>query len=298
MLRFVRPTAGALLAAFLFVSALVRAQSVATGSFNVLVTHSGVAVANATVCVGVSSDLNQFFQGVTNAQGRVAFATVPANPFVVTASEGGRGSQSSFAPASTSFFTTQIALPASGGPTCPTTPAGPSRTLASTLRDFVLPTAPTFTPITLTNTQFCFGALGAECGLPQFQIPTTALCASGRCFINGGSWAHDECCFAHPHGMACQAGPLDSITGHDGNCVAEWDKALRLVTKGLNWRRDVNFQTGNTTGTVVFNIYCAPANTLLPPVDVSRCCSRQSRALTAAESAVATVTFETLVACQ
>lgn len=297
MSRLLHRTAGLVLAALLSWPALASAQ-VATGSFNVLVTRAGVAVESATVCVGVANDLNQFFQGVTNAQGRVAFATVPPVPFVITANGGGRGSQASFSPASTAFFTTQIALPASGGPSCPTTPAGPARTLVSGPTGFVLPTTPTFQGITLTNTQFCFGALGAECGHPQFSIPTSALCANGHCLVNGGSWSHDECCFAHPKGMACQAGPLDALTGHDGNCVAEWDKALRLVIKGLNWQRDVNFQSGNTTGTVVFNQYCAPVDTLLPPADAQRCCSRLSRALTAAESGIAALKFETLVACR
>ncbi|MEO8218046.1 MAG: carboxypeptidase-like regulatory domain-containing protein [Acidobacteriota bacterium] len=276
----------------------LRAQSVPTGSFNVLVTRNGAPVGNATVCVGVSADLNQFFQGQTNAQGRLAFASVPADPFIITANSEGRGTQRSFSPAATSFFTTEIALPASGGPACPITPAGSSRTLVP--QDLKLPvaTATPFTAITLTHTEFCFGALGAGCGQPQFPIPPTALCANGACFINGGSWDHDQCCFAHPHGMACQRGPLDGITGHDGHCVTEWNKALRLVGKGLMWKRNINFQTGNTTGTVAFNLYCAPANTLVNPEDTVKCCSRIVRALTLAENAAAAAASETLRACR
>ena len=163
----------------------------------------------------------------------------------------------------------------------------------------MLPTAPPRpTPIILTNTQFCFGALGAQCGQPQGLLPQTALCANGACFINGGSWDHDECCFRNPRGMACQRGPLDAVTGHDGHCVAAWDRALRLVSKGLSWGRNVDFSRGNTTGTVEFNLYCAPANTLLPPGDAAKCCSRQTRGLTISEAAAALAASETLVACR
>lgn len=42
----------------------------------------------------------------------------------------------------------------------------------------------------------CFGALGMECG-PQSNLLPTALCALGQCKINGGSWEHDECCWAN-----------------------------------------------------------------------------------------------------
>ncbi|HVT45019.1 MAG TPA: carboxypeptidase-like regulatory domain-containing protein [Thermoanaerobaculia bacterium] len=289
-----------LLSAVLFLVPMVMsAQTISPTGINVRVTRAGVAVANATVCVGTSLDRNLFFQAATDAQGRVNFPQVPREPFVVTARAGSGGAQQSFAPASPTslpLMSVTIAVPASGGPSCPTTPAGPARRLGPT--NFVLPTAPPVTSVQLQNNQKCFGALGAQCGQPQGLLPPTALCANGSCLVNGGSWDHDECCFRNPRGMACQAGPLDAVTGHDGNCVASWNKALRLVSKGLNWRRNADFQRTNGTGTVEFNLYCAPANTLLPPADAAKCCSRQSRALNATEQVAATVARETLVACR
>ena len=294
--------ARSLLVVALFVPCLADAQPAPLQpGVNVRVTRDGQPVANATVCAGITIDLNQFFQGVTDPQGRVHFAGVPQGSFLVTANSGGRGAQQSFNPAtpgSIPVMAVEISLPASGGPSCPATPPGPSRSLGPNLGNFVLPTARPFQFIQLQNTQFCFGALGAQCGQPQGLIPPTALCANGGCFINGGSWDHDECCFRNPRGMACQLGPVDAVTGHDGHCVAAWDKALRLVSKGLNWRRNVDFSRGNTTGTVEFNLYCAPANTLLPPADGNKCCSRQTRSLTTTETVAALAAGETLVACR
>lgn len=278
------------------VPALAPAQS-SLGSLNVRVTRSGQPVANATVCVGTATDGNLFFQSTTDAQGGVAFPRVPAEPFIVTARGGSGGAQRPVALAAPiSFLSVTLVLPLSGGPSCPTTPAGPQRTLVP--RDFTLPTAPTVTRVQLQNNQRCFGAIGAQCGQLQGTLPATALCANGTCFVNPGSWDHDECCFSHPRGMACQAGPIDAITGHDGNCVASWDKAVRLATKGLNWNRRIDFARANGTGTVEFNLYCAPANALLPPADGGKCCARQTRALTAAEVAASAVLLETLVACR
>ncbi len=131
----------------------------------------------------------------------------------------------------------------------------------------------------------CFGALGSNCGQMQ-GIPATALCANGRCLINGGSWTHDQCCFTNPRGMACGAPATflpQSVAnpgGHNGLCLEAWNKALRLMGKpGLNWERSVNFATVNTTGRVVHSKFCAPANQFLPRGDVQRCCSRATREL-------------------
>jgi hypothetical protein len=154
------------------------------------------------------------------------------------------------------------------------------------------------TPIQLLNSQHCFGALGNQCGQPPISIPLTALCANGACFVNGGSWDHDECCFRNPQGMACRKGPLDALTGHDGNCVTSWNKAVRLAQKGLNWQRSVDFNRVNSTGTVEFNLYCAPRNALVPPADAPKCCSRLTRALNVTETVAATAAGETLVACR
>jgi hypothetical protein len=137
-----------------------------------------------------------------------------------------------------------------------------------------------------------------RCGEPQGGLPPSALCASGVCFVNPGSWQHDECCFRNPRGMACRAGPLDAVTGNDGNCVVSWNKALRLTMKGLNWSRRVDFSRTNSTGTVEFARYCAPANALLPPGDAAMCCTRQTRALNLTEGAAALAAGEQLAACR
>ena len=301
--RWVHLSARALLVIALLVPSLADAQTAPSqlGGVNVRVMRDGQPVANATVCVGVTGDLNQFFQGVTDSQGRAHFAQVPGDPFLVTANSSGRGAQQSFnfaTPGRIPILAVEIALPASGGPSCPTTQSGPSRAFRPNLENFVLPTPPPVRFIQIQNPQHCFGALGGECGQPQGFIPLTALCANGSCLINSGSWDHDECCFRNLQGMACQRGPLDAITGHDGNCVAAWDKAVRLVGKGINWRRNVDFTRVNTTGTVEFNLYCAPRNTLLPPPDSAKCCSRLTRALNVSEMAAAVATLETLAACQ
>ena len=292
---------GALLIAVLIPSLADAQPAPLQGGVIVRVTRSGQPVANATVCAGVSNDLNQLFQGATDAQGRAQFAKVPQGPFVVTANSGGRGAQQSFnfaTPGRVPVFSVEIALPAAGGPSCPTTAAGPSRRVGQGFKDFVVPTVPAFKSIELKNTQFCFGALGNQCGQPQGIIPPSALCTNGSCLINGGSWDHDECCFRNRQGMACQIGPVDAVTGHNGQCVAAWDKALRLVSKGLSWRRNVDFSRGNSTGTVEFNLYCAPANSLLPPADAAKCCSRLTRALNDAEAVAAEAVGETLAACR
>ena len=279
---------------------VLHAQTIGTG-LTVTVTRSGTPVANAIVCVGVTGDLNQFFQGTTDAQGRVNAGAVPTVAWVVTARAGDGGAQQSYAapasPAGVALMQVTVPVPASGGPSCPTTAAGPQRTIGSTINVTITP-APIPTPITLNIGQRCFGALGAQCGQGPNVIPLTALCANGACFINPGSWDHDECCFDNPNGMACNKGPLDALTGHDGNCVTSWDKAVRLVQKGLNWKRNVDFARVNNTGTVEFNLYCAPANSLVPPNDGAKCCSRLTRVLNTTEAVAAAAARETLVACR
>jgi hypothetical protein len=75
-------------------------------------------------------------------------------------------------------------------------------------------------------------------------------------------------------------------------------KAVRLATKGLLWSRHVDFSERNRTGTVNHGEYCAPANTLLPPEDGVKCCSRSTRSLSTTEAVAAAAAGETLVACR
>ena len=133
---------------------------------------------------------------------------------------------------------------------------------------------PVFSPVVIRETEYCFGALGAECGGAQFNIPILALCGLGHCSINGGSWRHDECCAAHPAGMACRYGPADQLTGHDGNCVSEWNRALGGISYA--WGRGVDFSKPNATGLVNFADYCAQSGSRLHKDDVAFCCSGQA----------------------
>jgi len=273
------------------------------GGLIVQVTRNGAPVANATVCVGVSMDLNQHFQGQTGSDGRVRFSAVPQGAFVVTAHSGTRGAQQSVSlatPGTIPVMNVAVSLPAAGGPACPTTPAGPSRPLVPKIDRSQVPRADpiTWPVIDLRPANVCFGAIGMGCGEPQGNMPAAALCSGGRCFVNGGSWEHDECCAANPLGMACRRGPVDSLTGHDGSCVTSWNKAVRLTSRGLFWGRQVDFSRQNRTGQVEFALYCAPANALLPPEDAAKCCSGRTRALTFTENAAAQAAGESLLACQ
>lgn len=278
------------------------AQSAPAGlGLRVTVTSAGQPSAGATVCVGTAGDRNQFFQGATDGQGRVSFPSVPTEAFVVTAHSGTRGTAQSFSvasPAGVPLMNASLALPASpGGPTCPATPAGPNRRIGSGLAAAAARITPAVIPtsIVLNLGERCFGALGAACGQPQGLIPPTALCSNGTCFINGGSWDHDECCFRHKGGVACN---LPNPDDGSGTCGREFGKALRLVAKGLFWSRRIDFSERNPTGTVNHGEYCAPAGTLLPPEDGPKCCSRATRGLDAAEGAAAAAAGETLAACR
>ncbi len=272
------------------------------GALRVHVTSAstGAAVASATVCIGTASSPNQFHRGTTDQQGNVRFGPVPQEPFVATASRSGRGTRQAFSPASPdmTLLAIDLALPASGGPSCGSTP---DATLGATVRDQRPAVTPVPRPpsITIAQTEFCFGAVGAQCGQPQTGLPATALCASGSCFINGGSWDHDECCVRHRHALWCELDPTrQAAAASDTRCVGAWNKAVRLTRKGLSWRRPVNFARGNRSGTVEFALYCAPANSLVPPEDAAKCCAGGTRALNAAETAAARAAGETLRACR
>ncbi len=296
-----------LVACALIASQVALAQAnapVAPGRLMVHVTSAGAPAVNATVCIGVVNDLNLHYQGTTDSQGNVRFSTVPRDPFVATASQTGRGAQRSIVPASPNvpLLRIDLSLPARGGPACPSTGAGSARTVVPRISREQVPRLTT--PVTLPSiptarTEFCFGAIGAECGQPQADLPGAALCRLGVCFINGGSWEHDECCVDHRSGETCDFNPLHAAeAARDRACVAAWNKAVRLTSKGLSWSRAVDFNRGNSTGTVEFALYCAAANTFVPPEDGNKCCSRQTRALNTAEALTAAPALEPLVACR
>ena len=124
---------------------------------------------------------------------------------------------------------------------------------------------------------FCFGGLGQRCGITKEGLTTPlALCAAGICWINAGSWIHDECCWRFPNGYACRGGPQDV---NDGNCANEFALAVAHLAAGYNWTRRVNFNERTLTGVVRFNEYCAPTGTIVHRNNVNRCCTRMARPL-------------------
>ncbi len=282
--------------------AVAQAPAVGSGAIELRVRSGGAAVANATVCVGIAGDLNLFFQGVTDAQGAVRIAPIPTERFVVTAHTSGAAAQTSLNPPMSGFMLLTLDLQPGASPRCPATiAAGPNRKLVGEIK----PPTSDLRPSELTRvrrTEFCFGAVGMGCGQAPPGIPVTAACALGACVINGGSWDHDTCCYANPGGYACAGGAADAVGLGPGStsavCRAEWDKAVRLTTKGLSWTRQVDFSRGNATGQVEHALFCAPSGTLVPPEDAGKCCSRSTRGLGVAERAIAESKLETLRACQ
>jgi hypothetical protein len=135
----------------------------------------------------------------------------------------------------------------------------------------------------------CFGALGANCeGIPDgWGVPpivdeaVRAGCLGGWCWINAGSWNHDQCCFANPNGQWC-AGPASSFAS---GCNASWDQAHHRLDHGLNWRRRIDTCRVDTDGVVDFAEYCAPAGTIVASTDAARCCSGATRAFNATTDA-------------
>ena len=123
---------------------------------------------------------------------------------------------------------------------------------------------------------FCFGGLGERCGITKEGLNTPyALCSNGVCWINTGSWIHDQCCWQFPNGYACRAGPT---AAHDGHCVTEFSKAVNHLAIGYRWTRNVDFNQPNRTGTVVFAQYCAVNGTIVHRLDVTaHCCGRRGR---------------------
>lgn len=127
----------------------------------------------------------------------------------------------------------------------------------------------------------CFGAVAINCTglIPNDWIvqPEEWMhggCLDGWCWINAGSWAHDQCCFTTPGGRWC-GGPLSAL---NLGCVASWNRAVHRVEHGLNWRRYVNMCRVNTNGIVNFAEYCAPGGTIIANGDQNRCCSGMARA--------------------
>ncbi len=297
-MRFLAPTALARRA--LFTVCAIAAASCASvahgGDLHVTVlTPTGQPANATTVCAGTAQRPTQYGSATANASGIAILRNVPAGPVQVTAHFGQNGQVLVHQVGSAAQESITMRLPAAPTmKTCGAVPGTPGTALPGNPRiESSEPPAPTsfqlgnverptrqLTPSTFprvpVKTEYCFGALGAQCGGAQHNLPTTALCAAGHCQINAGSWEHDECCFANPKGMACQVGPVDYVTGHDGKCVNEWNKALARLGAGLNWTRRIDFNKPNSTGKVEFAAYCAPTGTRVLLEDVRYCCSRQA----------------------
>lgn len=257
-------------------------------------------VEGALVCAGVPGDVGRYGHAVTSRTGLARMTGLPDSPvtLVVSAPQGGASvavgpfMQAVSVNLSASYEGPACTSSASGGSAAPQPLPVRMRLDASAIPRGRL--EPIGALPVYQDPRHCFGALGADCGGAQDGIPISALCAAGWCYINAGSWEHDECCEANPNGMACRNGPVDYVTGSDGSCVAEWNKALARLTSGLSWRRRVDFLEPNGTGRVVHGAYCAPSGAVVHRDDARYCCSRATRALTRSERSARGVLGELL----
>ncbi len=278
---------------FCFIAAFACATATAADLSVMVRDVTGQPASDTFVCAGTPQQPAQFGSAKTNASGIAVLRGVPAQTVQVTAHRGLIGATLVYQVGTASAQSVALRLPATVTyKTCsagndanppigtakipqPSSPAPAELKLdkAQLPNERLTSAAPGRIPV---KREYCFGALGAQCGGAQNGVPTHALCALGQCKINAGSWEHDQCCFAHPRGMACQAGPLDYATGHNGSCVTEWNKALARLSANLNWTRQVDFNRPNSTGRVEFDLYCAPTGTYVHQDDVRYCCSRQA----------------------
>lgn len=145
------------------------------------------------------------------------------------------------------------------------------------------PIGPT-APVCASGNNQCFGAVGINCDgavpnglpVPQDGLVAQAGCFGGKCWINAGSWVHDQCCFGNATGRWC-GGPLTAL--NTGSCVAEWDRAVHRVAHRLGWERSVDMCRVDGDGAVDFADYCAPGGTIVSSTDTNRCCSGGAHAL-------------------
>ena len=149
-------------------------------------------------------------------------------------------------------------------------------------------------------TRYCFGAVGEDCGKfnaspyaswnrgigIDFDIQKSTCLPDGRghgCWVNSGSWLHDECCYDSPNGYVCGG----NDTSQD--CKDEWDRAWRRTASFFTWTD--YFGPQGTVGGEVNQSHCAPNGQLIEkPEDNARdndygfddrelCCSGNQRNL-------------------
>ena len=159
-------------------AALLGARA-AAGTLAVTVLDGNAAVPGAQVCIGSLSNRTAIGTALTNAAGVAVFAQVPSSAILVTASHLGRGAEASVVPTgSDTALTLRLAaggLGCSGPPPIRTLPPGPAVPGGGdtvvvpkpiVLKETpVLNDPPSFSPVVIRKTEFCFGALGAGCGV-------------------------------------------------------------------------------------------------------------------------------------
>jgi hypothetical protein len=268
----------------------------AAETITVTVSSQQGPVAGAAVCVGTATDRGYYGVRTTNQTGNASFSGLPENVQVlVTARSGNRGAERAVP---TTLGVAFVTLPATaGGPGCPASggsgaiQTGPIKIDRQAIKDkFAEVGGQTITmpPDLLHPAERCFGAAGSQCGFQQ-GLGNAGFCAGNVCPVNGGSWAHDECCWRMwpRQAKGCVAGPIDNVTQLPGNaCSAEWDLAISRTFGGWSWLRTVNTQELNTTGVVRFAAYCARAGSVVHRDDVQFCCSRTARGVLDADLAL------------
>jgi len=123
----------------------------------------------------------------------------------------------------------------------------------------------------------CFGAAGSQCGALSGQGFEISSCFAlpvpqrSACFINGGSWVHDECCFDNRQGNFC-AGPASATAS---TCSTEMGRALSRFALGYSWTRVVDNQRSDGDGNVNRGEYCASFGKTVHRNDRQFCCNAQ-----------------------
>lgn len=135
------------------------------------------------------------------------------------------------------------------------------------------------TGVEASAADYCFGAVGQQCGGITFSGVDFAACTPyayvtnhSVCAVSAGSMTHDPCCADHPNGKMCGTTPEDPDV-----CKSQWDRAVHRFFWGYQWVRIVDRTVPNTSGDVVRADYCAKAGQGLHKNDVEFCCSRDAR---------------------
>ncbi len=130
-----------------------------------------------------------------------------------------------------------------------------------------------------SGTDYCFGAVGQQCGSISIEQVTFAACVpfiySPRlkvCAVSAGSMTHDPCCADRPYGKMCGRSPENQ-----SQCLSEWNRAVHRFVWGYQWLRVVDPTIPNTSGNVVRENYCARRGDGLHKNDVEFCCSRDAQ---------------------